>query len=693
MAFPPTGLFRPDPSITRRRRFADTFTQASLKPIAPPPGTSVYGFNPLAEALQRVTSALGGNIASSAADQREAEQRAARAQVMAHLLKVGSARPDQLIQTQVPMPGPDYAMTQTQYSIGNDGAQRAIEPLPAGVFERAGGIAGGYQTALAAAKAQGDTLTQAGLERDIKNRLGEVGQKLAREPNNPQLLAEVQQLRSLLDPAGFAEEVSTEQRVRGAEERKDKRAREAEIRAVSQQIEQRKRELGYTLNAESRKALAWTAQQDYSRANRNIDEIAREERAEKRAVKEEEERLERTLNAEERSNIEYIAREELRLEYTLDAERRAELAIVNRENRGYLRLIATEKRAVNRAIQVREADLKRTLTAEERAETTYKARAEFDDERDEIKALAAAKRKRIPVWYRDSGAKDFITQEMMDADQAGKSPEYTYDAPDTGWPKAVKLRTPVNGQNTTFVNKKQMIEDLQRPVGQQLYMPLPGMTVDNEGNFSIVKDPQDVAELRQGQVEAEFAMANIRSVLEKLNESGGLAGIPGAFARGGAGIVGQVYEPAGEFIAEMATGLSAEELQAFKTQVKFVTAPLIPVITGEESGRYTEAERDETKSAVAALDLAKSAPQVRGALKTILGNFATRQAKVAFVLGKPFDVTSREGILAQTRKLKEYGLEIPEVEEIVKMIQRAYKGLKALDPEYYRAVTGREKLN
>jgi hypothetical protein len=76
---------------------------------------------------------------------------------------------------------------------------------------------------------------------------------------------------------------------------------------------------------------------------------------------------------------------------------------------------------------VREADLKRTLTAEERAETTYKARAEFDDERDEIKALAAAKRKRIPVWYRDSGDKDFITQEMMDADQAGKSPQYSYD--------------------------------------------------------------------------------------------------------------------------------------------------------------------------------------------------------------------------------------------------------------------------
>jgi hypothetical protein len=422
-----SGMFRADPRIKRGRRFADTFTQGSLKPIAPPPGTNVYGFSPWGEAAQRLALALGGRMASSSADQREAEQRAARTQVMAHLLKAGSARTGQLTQTQVPLPGPDYARTRTQYSVADDGSQRAIEPLPAGVFEKAGGIAGGYQIALADARARRDTLTQARLERDIKNRLGEVGAKLANDRNNPELFAEVQQLRSLLDPAGFATEAATEQMVRGAEKRKDARTQEAEIRVVNQQIERRKRELGYKLDAEGRKALAWTVQQDYSRANRNIDEIEREKRAVTRAIAEEKRRLGRDLSQEERSNLEYIARQELHLGVTIDAERRAELIIVNRENRARTRLIATEKRAVDRAIQVREADLRRTLTAEERAETTYKARAEFDGQRDEIKALAAAKRKRIDVWRRDSGAKDFITQEMMDADQAGKSPQYSYD--------------------------------------------------------------------------------------------------------------------------------------------------------------------------------------------------------------------------------------------------------------------------
>ena len=137
---------------------------------------------------------------------------------MAQLLKVGSARPDQLIQTQVPMPGPDYAMTQTQYSIGNDGA--AIPTLDPAIMKTAGLDPAMYQTALAAAKAQGDKLTQAGLEKQIKTRLGEIGTMLSGNPDNPQLLAEVQQLRSLLDPEGFATEATEAEREVAAEGRK-----------------------------------------------------------------------------------------------------------------------------------------------------------------------------------------------------------------------------------------------------------------------------------------------------------------------------------------------------------------------------------------------------------------------------------------------------------------------------------------
>jgi hypothetical protein len=191
MAFPPTGLFRPDPRIKRRRRFADTFTQAGLKRIAPAPGTSVYGFSPWGEAGNRLANILGAQMLESSAERREQEQMAARGQVLAQLLKVGSARPDQLIQTQMQEPGPG-AMMRTQYSIGNDGAQ--ISTLDPAIMKTAGLDPAMYQTALATAKAQGDTLTQARLERDINRELSSV---LGQE--NPDM-ALAAQLNALVRP-------------------------------------------------------------------------------------------------------------------------------------------------------------------------------------------------------------------------------------------------------------------------------------------------------------------------------------------------------------------------------------------------------------------------------------------------------------------------------------------------------------
>ena len=249
MGLPP-NMFRADPRIARRRKLGEALQAQALRPIQAT--ANPYGFSPWGAAAQRLAAALGSNIATSAAEQREAEQRAAQGQVMAQLLKVGSARPDQLIQTQVPMPGPDYAMTQTQYSIGNDGAQ--IPTLDPAIMKTAGLDPAMYQTALAAAKAQRDTLTQAGLERDIKNRLGEVGQKLAREPNNPQLFAEVQQLRSLLDPAGFATEATEAERERAktADTRQYERGRVFDERAYTESLTEEKRKQFLADRAEDR---------------------------------------------------------------------------------------------------------------------------------------------------------------------------------------------------------------------------------------------------------------------------------------------------------------------------------------------------------------------------------------------------------------------------------------------------------
>ena len=225
-----SGIFRADP-WERRRKYGAALQAQALRPIQAP--ANPYGFNTWGEAAQRLASALGAQMVEGGVERREEERRAAQAQVMAHLLKAGSARPDQLIQTQMQEPGPG-AMMRTQYSIRDDGSQRAIEPLPAGVFEKAGGIAGGYQIALAAAKAQRDKLTQAGLEKQIKTRLGEIGTMLSSDPDNPELLAETEQLRALLVPEDVAKETVAEQRSEEIERRKAVSSREKELRKLDE---------------------------------------------------------------------------------------------------------------------------------------------------------------------------------------------------------------------------------------------------------------------------------------------------------------------------------------------------------------------------------------------------------------------------------------------------------------------------
>jgi hypothetical protein len=224
-----SNMFRADPRIARRRKLGEALQAQALRPIQAT--ANPYGFSPWGEAAQRLAAALGSNIATSAAEKREAEQRAARGQVMAQLLKVGSARPDQLIQTQMQEPGPG-AMMRTQYSIGNDGAQ--IPTLDPAIMKTAGLDPAMYQVALAAAKAQGDTLTQAGLEKQIKTRLGEIGTMLSGNPDNPELLAETEQLRALLVPEDVAKETVAEQRSKETERRRAAASREKELRKLAE---------------------------------------------------------------------------------------------------------------------------------------------------------------------------------------------------------------------------------------------------------------------------------------------------------------------------------------------------------------------------------------------------------------------------------------------------------------------------
>jgi hypothetical protein len=238
------------------------------------------------------------------------------------------------------------------------------------------------------------------------------------------------------------------------------------------------------------------------------------------------------------------------------------------------------------------------------------------------------------------------------------------------------------------------MDDIALPADKRQFTLPAGVSVGPDGDLIATPFPitlKKAGEASEEGVSAAFATGDIIAVLKELDEYTGMTGVR---AWGGTEIGGraaQVHPGLGEFVTEGLTGVSLEKLQSFRTRLTMLTSPLIPVITGE-TGRYTEIERDETKTAMAALKVARSASQIKGALFSILESYAMRLAKVGFVLGRPIDVKTRGGILKELRRLVSWGFSMERAERVIKKIKHAHRELDYLrktDPESYKEMTGK----
>jgi hypothetical protein len=269
-------------------------------------------------------------------------------------------------------------------------------------------------------------------QEEIENRLRSVTQASILDPENRELFDESQQLRALLDPAEVAKEASTEQTRKRQEARVKADRIETEGRALERTLDTEQRALGRKVDADEKDAIEYDRRYRIRRTDQTADQIAAEDRDLKATIAKEERRLGTKIKEEDRSWLRLVQRKELELGETLDAEARAELRTKEREYRGILRTLDTEKRAVAAAVAAEERRLETTLNAEDRAKIARDIRAKFDDERADIREIAAAKRKRVDVFDRESNTQIRVTQEEMDIDQAAATPKYEYEKPATG---------------------------------------------------------------------------------------------------------------------------------------------------------------------------------------------------------------------------------------------------------------------
>jgi len=130
------------------------------------------------------------------------------------------------------------------------------------------------------------------------------------------------------------------------------------------------------------------------------------------------------------------------------------------------------------------------------------------------------------------------------------------------------------------------------------------------------KGKEDAARKKRGQINVREEITNFLTAAEA---SPGATGVRGAVSEKVGGLISQVFgTSAGDSVSAVISDASPEEVRAVRTRARNLVAKLIPEISGDNSGRYTEQERAITEKAQASLDPTASIDQVVTAAKTLM---------------------------------------------------------------------------
>ena len=131
-------------------------------------------------------------------------------------------------------------------------------------------------------------------------------------------------------------------------------------------------------------------------------------------------------------------------------------------------------------------------------------------------------------------------------------------------------------------------------------------------------------------------------------------------------------------LTKVLADVSAEELSALRTEMQLYLAASIEAITGEESGRYTEAEQRIAREALASKDIWSGSPsKAYGAIMQIMSvqELARDRAEIQLAYEEakqnntefvdPFPYT-KENLKIYAQRLEKLGLDANTIKKIIK---------------------------
>lgn len=181
--------------------------------------------------------------------------------------------------------------------------------------------------------------------------------------------------------------------------------------------------------------------------------------------------------------------------------------------------------------------------------------------------------------------------------------------------------------------------------------------------------------LSQQAFQQTSSIVSLQGMLKDAKTTRGLTGARGTLGSVVGGVIQQFSPDLGTSLTKVLTGgATPQEIAAFRAKAMPVVAQNISTITGEESGRFTEAERNLTDKIVAALDPRASQQTVVAAVESLMGlKFLLRHAGQIEAGETPiYDMTTQDGYAdAIDEFVDRYGMSVEAARDLADMMKFA----------------------
>jgi hypothetical protein len=187
--------------------------------------------------------------------------------------------------------------------------------------------------------------------------------------------------------------------------------------------------------------------------------------------------------------------------------------------------------------------------------------------------------------------------------------------------------------------------------GQQIPVPEDSFELSSQitGTSKDVLSPQEKRSFRQELEAAEFNLESLSKTLDDVINTPGATGFRASLSNVIGGAVGQlpvIGKGSEKALVKFISNADPEEVAAVSTRARINVARMLTFITGEESGRYTEAERQIAETTLKSLDPNASPTQIMGATKTLMKILIddAQRSRQSLGLEPVYDLSSDDGI-------------------------------------------------